>query len=51
MQKIKVSNLRLGVTLTDFFTFSHYPTGWDPEVGTTSYPITKAAVFSASINF
>lgn len=51
MGRLGVSGLRLGVTLTDFFTFSHYPTGWDPEVGTTSYPITKSAVFSASINF
>ena len=51
MGRLGVRGLRLGVTLTDFFTFSHYPTGWDPEVGTTSYPITKSAVFSASINF
>ena len=49
--RIGVSHLRAGVSLTDFFTFSHYPKGWDPEVGATSYPITKSAVFSVSINF
>ena len=51
MQKVRVKNLRLGVTLTDFFTFSHFPIGWDPEVGATSYPITKSAVLSLSVNF
>ena len=51
MQRIRVKELRLAATLTDFFTFSHYPVGWDPEVGATSYPITKSAVFSVSIKF
>ena len=51
MQRIKVKELRLAATLTDFFTFSHYPVGWDPEVGATSYPITKSAVFSVSVKF
>ena len=51
MQKARVKDLRLAATLTDFFTFSHYPVGWDPEVGATSYPITKSAVFSLSVKF
>lgn len=51
MNKIFVKDFRLGVTLSDFFTFSHYPIGWDPEVGATSYPITKSVLFSASIKF
>ena len=51
MQHLKVKDLRLAATLTDFFTFSHYPVGWDPEVGATSYPITKSAVFSISVKF
>ncbi len=51
MQKVKIKDLRLAATLTDFFTFSHYPVGWDPEVGATSYPITKSAVFSLSVKF
>ena len=48
---VGVKDLRVAATLTDFFTFSHYPVGWDPEVGATSYPITKSAVFSVSIKF
>lgn len=51
MNKAFIKNFRLGVTLSDFFTFSHYPVGWDPEVGATSYPITKSVLFSASIKF
>ena len=51
MQKARVKDLRLAATLTDFFTFSNYPVGWDPEVGATSYPITKSAVFSLSVKF
>jgi len=51
MDTIKVRNFRLAVSLNDFFTFSNYPEGWDPEVGATTYPITKSLVFSASINF
>lgn len=51
MSKIHVKSLRFGVTLTDFFTYSHFPEGWDPEVGTTGYPITKSVLFSAQLKF
>ncbi len=50
-ERIRMKNLRVAATLTDFFTFSHYPEGWDPEVGATSYPITKSAIFSISVKF
>ena len=51
MNKIHVKSLRFAVTLTDFFTHSHFPEGWDPEVGTTGYPITKSVLFSAQLKF
>lgn len=51
MSKIRVRSLRFAVTLTDFFTYSHFPEGWDPEVGTTGYPITKSVLFSAQLKF
>ena len=51
LKSVTVKDLRVAATLSDFFTFSHYPVGWDPEVGATSYPITKSAVFSVSIKF
>ena len=51
MSKIHVKSLRFAVTLSDFFTYSHFPDGWDPEVGTTGYPITKSVLFSAQLKF
>ncbi len=51
LRPIGVKQLRFAVSLSDFFTFSHFPAGWDPEVGQTSYPITKAVVFSANLKF
>lgn len=48
---IGVRNLKFSVSLSDFFTFSHFPKGWDPEVSSTGYPITKGLVFAASIKF
>lgn len=51
MRKVYVRNLRLAVTLTDFFTYSHFPKGWDPEGGVSAYPITKSVLLSASITF
>ncbi|WP_321332411.1 SusC/RagA family TonB-linked outer membrane protein [uncultured Bacteroides sp.] len=49
--KALIQKLRLYVTLSDFFTFSHYPKGWDPEVSSTGYPITKSVMFGASVKF
>lgn len=49
--KVWVRSLRFAVTLTDFITWSHFPEGWDPEGGVTSYPITKSVLFSAQITF
>ncbi|MGM9742767.1 MAG: SusC/RagA family TonB-linked outer membrane protein [Candidatus Cryptobacteroides sp.] len=49
--KIRMKSLRISASLSDFFTFSHFPEGWDPEVGATTYPITKSAVFSVSVKF
>ena len=51
MRRIWVKNLRFAVTLTDFFTYSHFPKGWDPEGGVSAYPITKSVLLSASITF
>lgn len=51
LKPIGITQLRFSASLTDFFTFSHFPVGWDPEVGETSYPITKAVVFSLNLKF
>ncbi len=46
-----IKSLRLYTSLQDFFTLSNYPKGWDPEVSSTGYPITKSVIFGASIKF
>lgn len=51
ISKISANRLRVYANIQDFFTISHYPKGWDPEVSTTGYPITKSITFGASIQF
>lgn len=51
LQKATIANLRLYASLQDFFTVSHFPKGWDPEVSSTGYPITKSVMFGASVKF
>ncbi len=50
-KKFGTETLRFSVSLSDFLTVSHFPKGWDPEVKSTGYPITKGVVFSANIKF
>ena len=60
-QKVKISDLRLFVSLDDYFTFTKYP-GADPEtaslnstssrgVDSGSYPTTKKMVFGVNLTF
>jgi TonB-linked SusC/RagA family outer membrane protein len=51
INKMSINKLRIYASLQDFFTISHYPKGWDPEVSSTGYPITKSLTFGASIQF
>ncbi len=60
MNKICVNNLRLYVSLDDFFTFTSYP-GFDPEASASttsgmgidkgSYPTSRKVVFGVNIEF
>lgn len=60
LRTIRMSNLRVYVSLDDFFTFTKYP-GFDPEVAVNatsgmgvdkgSYPSSKKLVLGASIQF
>ncbi|MGX5687655.1 SusC/RagA family TonB-linked outer membrane protein [Arcticibacter tournemirensis] len=50
-QRLMIQNMRIFANLTDFFTSSHYPTGWDPETSDTGYPITKSVVLGLSVKF
>jgi len=50
-QKAGINKVRVYVTASDLFCLSKYPQGWDPEMGTTSYPITTSFLFGMSVNF
>ena len=50
-RRIGIRNLRLSASLSDFLTLDNFPKGWDPEVSSTGYPITKSIVLSASVKF
>lgn len=50
-EKIRIQSLRFYVSGTDLLSLDNYPHGWDPEVSTTSYPITTSLVFGVNVNF
>lgn len=49
VEKIHLKNVRIYTSLQDMFTISNYPKGWDPEVSSTGYPITKSVLFGISL--
>ncbi|MCQ2114590.1 MAG: TonB-dependent receptor [Bacteroidales bacterium] len=49
--KIRVKRLRLYVSANDLFCLSAFPKGWDPEMGTSAYPITTSVLGGVSIKF
>ena len=51
VEKAKLQGLRLYATVSDLFSFNHYPKGWDPEMNSTAYPITTSFIFGASVKF
>lgn len=50
-QKATINRARFYVSANDLFCISKYPKGWDPEMGTTAYPITTSILFGLSVNF
>lgn len=49
--KIGINKTRFYVSGSDLFCISNFPDGWDPEMGSTSYPITTSLLFGVQINF
>jgi len=49
--KAKMNRVRLYVSANDLFCFSKYPKGWDPEMGTSAYPITTSVLMGLSVKF
>lgn len=50
-EKVGMKRVRIYTSISDLFTIDNYPTGWDPEVSRTGYPITTSYVFGVSVNF
>lgn len=50
-EKAMIQNVRFYVSANDLFCISKYPEGWDPEMGTSSYPITTSLLFGVSVIF
>ncbi len=51
LQKVSLRSVRVYSSLSDIYTWSKYPKGWDPEVSLTGYPITASVVFGLSVKF
>lgn len=49
--KAGIKKVRIYASASDLFCISNFPDGWDPEMGTSSYPITTSLVFGLSVNF
>lgn len=50
-EKASMSKVRFYVSGSDLFSINKYPEGWDPERGSSSYPITLSLLFGLSVNF
>ncbi len=50
-EKVTIKRARVYVAANDLFCISQYPDGWDPEMGTSAYPITTSVLFGLSVNF
>lgn len=50
-EKVTIKQARIYVAANDLFCISQFPQGWDPEMGSSSYPITTSILFGLSVNF
>ena len=50
-EKVMIKRARVYVAANDLFCISKYPKGWDPEMGSSSYPITTSVLFGLSVKF
>lgn len=50
-EKASIKHARIYVSGNDLFCISKFPKGWDPEMGSSAYPITTSLLFGVSVNF
>jgi TonB-linked SusC/RagA family outer membrane protein len=48
-RNMRLNSVRVYASAQDIFTSSKYPKGWDPEVSSTGYPITKSVLVGLSV--
>ena len=46
-----IDRIRLYVSGSDLFCLSNFPKGWDPEMDSSSYPITTSLLVGVQVNF
>jgi len=55
MEQIKIDGINIYASVSDLFTISKFPKGWDPEVNSAGssigYPITTQVLFGVSVKF
>jgi len=51
INKIGLKKLRAYINLSDLFSIDKFPKGWDPEVSSTGYFITKSCTLGISVKF
>ena len=51
VNKVKVKDLRLYISVNDFPAISNYPKGWDPERGATSDFISTSFILGVNVKF
>jgi TonB-linked SusC/RagA family outer membrane protein len=51
VKKAGIQSLRFYVSANDLFASHHFPKYWDPEVGTSSYPIVTTIMAGATVRF
>lgn len=51
LKKVGVQTLRFYVSANDLFAVHHFPKYWDPELGTSSYPIVTTVMAGLSVRF
>jgi hypothetical protein len=50
-EKLKIKNLRIYASISDLYSFNHYPKGLDPETVYTGYWTTTSYLFGISAKF
>ncbi len=51
LNNLRMQSARVYISGSDLFSIDMFPEGWDPEVGSSSYPITRSLIMGLSVRF